>query len=191
MNSSLISAGASASVRPPILSIHHTALRCFDAEDTRRFYQDVLALDFFAASIFDHNGFKPVDFMHLFFRMGEGDFLAFFDTPDDIQPDFYERYERADFRKTLRVPTDADLEALTQRLSSAGVPFEGPVEECHAKSIFFKDPDGINLEVMVAAPGREEFLGQEKERARVVLAEWSRKTAAKKSGVKRPQQVPA
>jgi len=181
---------ASSSSRPPILSIHHTALRCFDAEDTRHFYQDILGLELFAACVFDHNGIEPVDFMHLFFRMADGDFLAFFDAPGDLRPDFYKRYGQMDFRKTLRVSTEADLLAVAERLSAAGVEYTGPEDRGLVKSIYFKDPDGINLEVVAPVPGHQDMLTQEKKRAREVLAGWTQKTAARKAGIKRAP-VPA
>lgn len=181
---------AASSGRPPILSIHHTALRCFDAEAARQFYEDVLGLNFNAAQVFDHNGLEPVDFMHVFFRMRDGDFLAFFDAPRDLQPDFYKRYGQMDFRKTLRVATEAELLDVAERLSAAGVEYAGPVTHELGKSIFFKDPDGIHLEVLAPVSDYEDVLAQEKNRAREVLAGWTQKTAARKAGFKRAP-VPA
>lgn len=171
--------------RPPIQSVHHTALRCFDAEETRHFYEDILGLKLKAACVFDHNGLEPVDFMHLFFRMADGDFLAFFDVPSDIKPDFYKHYGQSDFRKALRVSSEAELLALAERLSEAGVTYSGPVDHGLMKSIYFKDPNGINLEVAADVPNHEALLAQEKKRARDVLAEWTKKTAARKAGFER------
>lgn len=175
---------------PRILSIHHTALRCFDAEASRRFYEDVLGLDFSAAQVFDHNGLEPVDFMHVFFRMQDGDFLAFFDAPADLQPDYYQRYGQMDFRKTLKVRTEAELLDVAERLSAADVEYTGPITHELGKSIFFKDPDGIHLEVLAPVSNYEDVLAQEKKRAREVLAGWTQKTAARRAGVKQAP-VPA
>ena len=183
-----LSAGASEapnSERPPILAVHHTAIRCHDAEETRRFYEGVLGLPLSAAEVFDHNGLEPIDFMHLFFRMADGDFLAFFDAPADLRPNFFRPFGRADFRQTLSVPTEAELLSLAARLSTAGVPYTGPVDNGLSKSIYFKDPNGIHTEIAVITPDYSERLAEEKKRARDVLAAWQAKTAAQKDSIEK------
>lgn len=178
-----------ASGRPPICSIHHTALRCFDAEETRQFYEGILGLELSAVQIMKDDGLgNPVDFCHIFFRMADGDFVAFFDLADDIKPEFWKRYGQTEFRKGLKVSTEAELLALAKRLSAAGIKYAGPVDHGFVKSIYFKDPNGINVEIAASMPRHDEILAEEKKRAREVLAEWTAKTAARKakSAVKRP-----
>lgn len=177
--------GGPVSGGPALGAIHHSALRCFDAEDTRHFYEDILGLPLKAACIFEHNGLGPCEFMHLFFRMGDGDFVAFFDLVENIKPDFYSPFSQAEFGKALRVSTEAELRALAERLSAAGVKYAGPADHGFMKSIYFKDPSGINLEVVVNMPGYEDTLSREKKRAREVLAAWTAKTASRKAAFKR------
>lgn len=177
------------SERPPICSIHHTALRCFDAEETRRFYEDILGLQMTAVQIMADDGLgNAVDFCHIFFRMGDGDFVAFFDLADDIKPEFWNHYDKTEFRKGLKVSTETELLTVAKRLSAAGIKYTGPVDHGFVKSIYFKDPNGINIEIAASMPRHDEILAEEKKRARAVLAEWTAKTAARKanSAVKRP-----
>ena len=65
-------------------NVHHAAYRCRDAEQTRWFYEEVLGLPLAAAMVFDHiSGMEEErNYMHLFFQLGDGNFISFFDDPD-------------------------------------------------------------------------------------------------------------
>ena len=71
----------------PVHNMHHTAYRCRDAEQTRWFYEDVLGFKLAAAMVFDEEPGSPVkrEYMHLFFQTADGNFIAFFDAPDDVE----------------------------------------------------------------------------------------------------------
>ena len=63
--------------------IHHSAFRCRDAEETRAFYEDVLGLPVAAALAFEEEpgSGKAHPYVHIFFRMPDGNYIAFFDAP--------------------------------------------------------------------------------------------------------------
>lgn len=172
--------------RPPIHSFHHPAIKCFDAEETRKFYEDVLGLPLNAAVCINDDG-RGGDFyfMHIFFRMADGDFLAFFDKDTEIKPDIFKPYSENDFRLGLRVGSEAELQEMEKRLSAAGVKYTGPVDHGFVKSIYFKDPNDVHLEISAPAPNHEEMIAKEKARAKDVLADWTKKTAAKKEPLKK------
>lgn len=175
-----------AEARPPIHSIHHPAIKCFDAEETRQFYEDVLGLPLNAAVCINDDGQGGTFyFMHVFFRMADGDFLAFFDVDGDVRPDIFKPYGQNDFRLGLRVKTEEELQGICDRLEKAGVAYSGPVDQGFVKSIFFDDPNHLHLEVSAAVPDHDEKLALEKSRATDVLAEWTKKTAAKKEAYKK------
>lgn len=177
--------------RPPFHSFHHPAIKCFDAEETRSFYEDVLGLPLNAAVVINDDG-RGGDFyfMHIFFRMADGDFIAFFDKDSEIKPDIFKQFGENDFRLGLRVGTEAELDAIAKRLSAAGVDFKGPVDHGFVKSIYCKDPNDLNLEISVPAENHEEMIAREKERARDVLAGWTKKTAAKKAALQGQRPAP-
>ena len=62
-------------------NIHHQAFLCRDAEQTRWFYEDVMGFKLVAALDFESSpgSGEPLEYMHLFFEMGNGDHVAFFD----------------------------------------------------------------------------------------------------------------
>ena len=68
-------------------NIHHLAFLCRDAEQTRWFYEEVMGFKLVAALDFESSpgSGEPLEYMHLFFEMGNGDHIAFFDIPDDLQ----------------------------------------------------------------------------------------------------------
>jgi catechol 2,3-dioxygenase-like lactoylglutathione lyase family enzyme len=75
----------------PIKNVHHVAFRCRDAEQTRWFYEDVLGLKLAAAMPFDHlsGTDKKIEYMHIFFEMLDGNYIAFFDDPYNAPEDFF------------------------------------------------------------------------------------------------------
>lgn len=167
--------------RPPIHSFHHPAIKCFDAEETRKFYEDVLGLPLNAAVVINDDG-RGGDyyFMHIFFRMADGDFIAFFDKDSEIKPDLFKPYGRDDFRLGLRVGSEAELADMEKRLKAAGVDYSGPFDDGFVKSIYFRDPNHLHVEVSLPAANHQELMAKEKTRAKDVLADWTKKTAAKK-----------
>ena len=66
--------------------VHHSAYRCRDAEQTRWFYEDVLGLPLTLAMVFDvePGTGRKIDYMHLFFKMGDDNFIAFFDAASSL-----------------------------------------------------------------------------------------------------------
>ena len=73
--------------------INHVAFRCRDAEQTRWFYSEVLGLPLSAALVAEKvPGLgDEIPYMHLFFELGNGEFVAFFDQPETADPRQFER----------------------------------------------------------------------------------------------------
>lgn len=175
-----------ASQGPAIHSFHHPAIKCFDAEETRHFYEDILGLPLNAAVAINDDG-RGGDyfFMHIFFRMADGDFLAFFDKDSEIKPDLFKPFTQNDMRLGLRVETEAELQEVADRLKAAGVDYKGPVDQGLVKSIFFRDPNHVHIELSTPVPDQEARFAEEKSRAKSVLADWTKKTAAKKEELRK------
>ena len=167
-----------ASKLPPILGLHHSAFRVVDAEETRHFYEDLAGLPLEAACIFDDAGLGvKLDYMHLFHRMADGDFAAFFDVPDWINPHLYDAFGSQDIRSAFTVRNEAEFEALQKRLADDGVKFIGPVDQGFMKSILCQDPAGIWVEFVLKNPRHDEILNQEKSKAHANLEAWMAKAA--------------
>lgn len=126
--------------RPPTSArgIHHAALICSDVEQTIRFYQGVL--EFPLTELFGNRDYAGST--HFFFDVGNGNLLAFFDFPGlDLEP----------YRETLGninhiaiSVTKEKWDHLRANLDAAGVPYQ----EESGTSLYFKDPDGVRLELL-------------------------------------------
>lgn len=66
-----------------IRGLHHSAYRCRDSEETRRFYEEFLGLELAGAlEIARTKTGRETRVLHTFYRLGDGSFLAFFEVPD-------------------------------------------------------------------------------------------------------------
>src|SRR5436190_11791510 len=121
--------------------VHHMALICSDVERTIQFYQGVL-------------GFPLIELMenrdypssaHLFFDIGNDNLLAFFDFPGlGLEPGV----ESIGAVQHIAISTTPEnLERTKAKLQDRGVPYLGP-DRGVTTSIYFKDPDGIQIELI-------------------------------------------
>lgn len=146
--------------------LHHIAYRCRDAQRTVDFYTRVIGLKYAAGLLppEDRNPSwplnepgnpprkvvgAPADAIHIFFELGDGSYLAFFDvasspeeTPDPATPWWVKHiaFETSDMAKLL---------AAKARLEAHGVQVLGPKDHDICQSIYFFDPDGHRLEITV------------------------------------------
>ena len=67
-----------------IRRLHHVAYRCKDAQETSDFYTKVLGLKYAMAISDDKvpSTGEESPYMHIFFQMDDGSYVAFFEVPD-------------------------------------------------------------------------------------------------------------
>ena len=129
--------------RPPSTArgIHHLALICSDVEQTIRFYQDVLG--FPLIELIENRDYEGSS--HLFFDLGHGNLLAFFDFPGlGLQPGV------ESFGSVQHIAisvTPEQFGALKGKLEANAIPYIGP-DRGITNSVYFKDPDGIQIELL-------------------------------------------
>lgn len=168
---------------PRIKGIHHMAYRCRDAEETKKFYVDLLGLKQSAALAFDKDpGGRDRPYMHLFFEMGDGNFIAFFDAPASASDDVFKMKDGIeDYHFAFEVETQDEQEAFIQRLKEAKVPVFGPINHHFCHSIYFFDPNGLSCEITLKDAKHDEILADETSRADIVMKAWTEKTQALKA----------
>ena len=126
--------------RPPSSArgLHHFAVVCSDVERTVRFYQDVLG--FPLTELIENRDYPGSS--HLFFDIGNGNLLAFFDFPGlDVGP--YAEVLGGQHHIAISVTPDR-WEHLRAKLDDAGVEYQLESKV----SIYFRDPDGARLELL-------------------------------------------
>ena len=168
----------------PLGRINHSAYRCRDAEQTRWFYEDVLGLKYRAALAFDAISGTDIKraYMHLFFETADGTLIAFFDEPYTATAEQFEQKDSFDVHLAIEVDNEAALETWKQRIKDARIKCAGPVDHGFVKSIYFYDPNGLQVEITCRTPKYREILDHEEKEAHRVTKEWCQKTRALKEG---------
>jgi catechol 2,3-dioxygenase-like lactoylglutathione lyase family enzyme len=146
--------------------LHHVAYRCRDAQRTVDFYTRVVGLKYVAGLLppedsnpswpLNETGEPPrkvvgeaADSIHIFFELGDGSYLAFFDvasSPEEAEDPATPWWVK---HIAFEVP---DMKALAEgkaRLEAHGVQVLGPKDHGMCQSIYFMDPDGHRLEMTV------------------------------------------
>lgn len=133
--------------------INHLAMVTPDMEATVRFYAEVLGMDL-VATLGNGDPNEPYPYRHYFFRMGDGNTLAFFEWPGidtgAKKPAGIPEPGREFDHVSFNVPTVDDLLALRQRLVEHGVEVTPVIDHTIIYSIYFDDPvNGAALEASV------------------------------------------
>jgi catechol 2,3-dioxygenase-like lactoylglutathione lyase family enzyme len=188
------SASADLPAPPAILGMHHFAFRCRDAAETRWFYETVCGLDLQAALSFTEapGSGLPLRYMHLFFKMQDGRFVAFFDCPDSAKEEHFKRRSGFNLHFAMEAANEADLLAFKQRWEAHGFEVAGPIDHHFCKSIYTYDPNGIQVEVTCRAAGHDAILEHERAIRESMMARWTEDTApTKRERALRIAEVPA
>ena len=158
-----------------IKQLHHVAYRCKDAKQTVDFYAGVLGLEYSMALAEDRvpSTGEEAPYMHIFFRMDDGSFVAFFEIPESPPMGRDENTPQWVQHLAMRVPDERTLMAYKAKLEAHGLDVLGPTDHAICKSIYFFDPNGHRLELTVdtmTPEMRRQLLDVRDE----MLADWTR-----------------
>ncbi len=165
-----------------VQKLNHFAYRCGDAEETRVFYEDILGLPLAHIVRSDYvpstGEYNP--YCHIFFRMADNSYVAFFDLGDDVKPEPSPNTPAWVNHLALEVGTMAELAEAKARLESHGVPVLGVTDHHIIQSIYFFDPNGLRVELTCRSVD-DEFMAKEEESAHDRLREWTKAKLARTS----------
>src|SRR5215211_3941508 len=158
-----------------IKGLHHYAYRCRDAEETRHFYEDILGLPLTHVIRMDHvpSTGEYCPYVHVFFQMGDGSYIAFFDLGDNLKPDPSPNTPAWVNHLALEMETEDELVAAKKRLEDAGIQVLGITDHHIIHSIYFFDPNGIRLELTVPTASAETTARHARE-AHAAVEAWTR-----------------
>lgn len=132
-----------------ITGLHHITLVCHNAQRTLDFYTQVLGLRFIKQTVnFDDPGSYHIYFGDEIGRPGTA--ITFFEWPQappgrpGIGGTHHFALTVADYDGLLR---------WKRRLTDAGLAVDGPFDRHYFTSIYFRDPDGVILEIATRGPG--------------------------------------
>jgi catechol-2,3-dioxygenase len=129
----------------PITRMNHAVLYVRDAEMSVQFYETVLG---FRRVVVD-----PANRFAFLRAPGSANHhdIAFFTVGDGAGPSAAGRNTVGMYHIAWEVPTLADLEEMRERLAAAGA-LIGASDHAVNKSLYAKDPDGLEFEVMWLTP---------------------------------------
>jgi catechol 2,3-dioxygenase-like lactoylglutathione lyase family enzyme len=156
--------------------LHHAAYRCKDAAETVKFYTEILGLKFTHAMGEDNvpstGSYSP--HVHIFFEMGDGSHIAFFECPRD--PGHIKDLESPDWIQHFAFEVES-VETLMQAkkdLEAKGLEVLGPTNhDDFIRSVYFFDPSGHRLELTARTCADPVRLAEYEQEAKDVLALWS------------------
>lgn len=168
---------------PLITGVHHTAFRCRDAAETRHFYQEILGLPLAAALAFDKEPGTnaPLKYMHLFFELGDGNYVAFFDLPESATAEKFKKKSGFNLHIAFSVDNLDDLNAFKDRLEEHGIECYGPLDHHFVQSIYCYDPNGIQVEVTCRVAAHDSVMAAEAAKADAEMKQWTTETMPIKS----------
>jgi glyoxylase I family protein len=163
----------------PVKGLHHIAHRCRDAEQTRHFYEDILGLPLVhvirAERVPSTGEYCP--YVHVFFELKDGSCIAFFDLGDGEAPLPSPNTPAWVQHLALEVPDRAALDEARQRLLEEKVEVIGPTDHGFVESIYFRDPNGLRLELTTRT--NDALVHDARALAHRALSDWTRDKPAR------------
>jgi glyoxylase I family protein len=153
--------------------IRHHAYACWDSEETRHFYEDILGMPLVATIVLE-DPLRTDGSMccHTFFEIADGSVLAFFEhTSSPFHPKDFTARSGFHRNVALEVEGDTMVRQFKRRLDAAGVTnvlFDHGV----CLSLRFNDPNGLILELMADIPTPLEYGRTSRASAHSDLRRW-------------------
>ena len=129
-----------------IKGLHHSAYRCRDSEETRKFYEDFLGLRLAGAlDIHETKTGRKSSVLHTFFQ---------FDLHIALEVD------------------EPTLMAMFAKGKERGIETRGVADHGMVHSIYFRDPNGYVIELTAKMPGHDEAMNPSTNGAHAILDKW-------------------
>jgi len=120
---------------------NHPALFGLSYEKTVDFYTRVLGMRL----VLEQPNLDDAESVHLFFETGPGQFIAYFVPKPGKE---VEGRVQSGALAHIALNLDSDLDDAMEMLNAEGVHFNGPVDRGYERSIYFRDPNGVVIELL-------------------------------------------
>jgi catechol 2,3-dioxygenase-like lactoylglutathione lyase family enzyme len=120
---------------------NHPALFGLSYDKTVDFYTRVLGMRL----VLEQPNLDDPESVHLFFETGPGQFIAYFVPKPGNQR---EGRVQTGALNHVALNLDGDLDEAMAALTAEGVPFSGPVDRGYERSVYFRDPNGVVVELL-------------------------------------------
>ena len=122
---------------------------------------------------------KKIEYMHIFFEMMDGNYIAFFDDPFNAPKDFFVDMNGFDSHIAVEVGSIEHLKAIESKLNSIGWD-SFMIDHEFVTSLYIFDPNGIQLEFTCRARDHDKIMAEDASKAHQEIKDWSERTRALK-----------
>ncbi len=140
------------------MGFHHVAYTTRDCEATRHFYEDLMGFPLIYTEV---QGKDPTYVRHIFFDIGDGECLAFFEVANVGEaPDY-----KTDITTSVGLPvwtnhaafsaTAEQQSEVKARMTAAGIEPLMDIDHGWCHSLYYVDPNGVMVELCRNTPGFE------------------------------------
>ena len=137
--------------------ISHPAFSGSHREETIQFYRDLLEMEV----VLLQGNLDVAEEDHFFFHVGEDNFIAYFLPKPGIDTHLPAARSGSGWMDHLALDVEpGSIDAWCERLRGGGVEFEGPIDRGYERSVYFKDPNGVTIELLSWLTALPEGLSQ-------------------------------
>jgi catechol 2,3-dioxygenase-like lactoylglutathione lyase family enzyme len=154
-----------------VVQYFHYAFRVADMEKTRHFYEDVIGMPLIGCEVveIDPTDNAPTDYIHTFFELADGSYVAFFQYHNDKYP-YYERKHSFMDHCACTVRDDTVFWEIVERVKAENLSHY-IVEHPTCLSCYIQEPDGGFFEIARPASFIADALEGDED-PHEVLAKW-------------------
>ena len=124
--------------------VNHPAIIGQDRDETVKFYTEVLGMRL----VLDQPNLDEPRMQHLFFDAGNGGFIAYFVINEGTDLELPKAQDGIGHMGHVALNLVGTIEDAMENLNSHGVKFMGPIDRCYERSVYFKDPNGVLVEIL-------------------------------------------
>ncbi len=125
--------------------INHPALFGKKLDETIQFYTEILGMQL----VLRQPNLEEPRLTHLFFSAGNGAFIAFFIPNEGSGLKLHKGSEGIGSMQHLALNLDGPIEEAMETLKQNKIEIKGPIDRGYERSLYFHDPNGIKLELMM------------------------------------------
>ncbi|MCI0438878.1 MAG: VOC family protein [Chloroflexi bacterium] len=124
--------------------VNHPALIGRSYGETVKFYTEILGMRL----VLDQPNLDEPRMTHLFFDAGNGGFIAYFVVNDGTDLELPRARDGIGAMGHVALNLDGPIEEAMETLREHGIRFHGPIDRGYERSIYFKDPNGVLVELL-------------------------------------------
>ena len=124
--------------------VNHPAIIGQDRDATVQFYTDVLGMRL----VLDQPNLDEPRMTHLFFDAGNGGFIAYFVINEGTDLELPKAQDGIGHMGHVALNLVGPIEDAMENLNKHGVKFMGPIDRGYERSVYFKDPNGVLVELL-------------------------------------------